>query len=116
MNQISSYNELSDAIKGYLALYENHSFKNAIYAGGNTFRYDAKTSSSPDNVRIYGNWYHTHSESKKEVTHKWFALLKFNKDGKVTRINDFFDGKFDAELSSNTDPQIIGMAMAGVVN
>ena len=91
LNQISSYNELSDAIKGYLALYENHSFKNAIYAGGNTFRYDAKTSSSPDNLRIYGNWYHTHSESKKEVTHKWFALLKFNKDGKVTRINDFFD-------------------------
>jgi len=91
MNQISSYNELSDAIKGYLALYENHSFKNAIYAGGNTFRYDAKTSSSPDNLRIYGNWYHTQSESKKEVTHKWFALLKFNKDGRVTRINDFFD-------------------------
>ena len=76
---------------GLLSLNENHSFKNAIYAGGNTFRHDAKTSSSPDNVRIYGNWYHTHSESKKEVTHKWFALLKFNKDGKVTRVNDFFD-------------------------
>ena len=91
LNQSSSINELSDAIKGYLALYENHSFKNGRYHGGNTFRYDGKTSSSPDNLRIYGNWYHTHSESKKEVTHKWFALLRFNKDGKVTRVNDFFD-------------------------
>ena len=91
LNQSISFNEVSDAIKGFLAIYDNHSFKNAIYAGGNTFRYDAKTSSSPDNVRIYGNWYHTHSESKKEVTHKWFAQLRFNKDGKVTRINHFYD-------------------------
>jgi hypothetical protein len=91
LNQSSSFNEVSDAIKGFLSIYENHSFKDAIYAGGNTFRFDAKTTSSPDNVRIYGNWYHTHSESKKEVTHKWFALLRFNKDGKVTRINHFYD-------------------------
>ena len=91
LNQYSSYDEISDALKGYLALYEDHSFKNAEYAGGNTFRYEAETSSSPKGVRIYGNWYHTHSESKKEVTHKWFALLRFNKDGKVFSINDFFD-------------------------
>ena len=32
------------------------------------------------------------------------------------RIIVFFEGKIVAELSSNTDPQIIGMAMAGVVN
>ena len=64
LSQSSSYDEVSDAIKGYLALYENHSFKDAGYAGGNTFRYNAKTSSSPNGVRIYGNWYHTHSESK----------------------------------------------------
>ena len=91
LNQSSTYKELSDAIKGYLALYEDHSFKNAAYAGGNTYRYDTKISSSPNNVRIYGNWYHTHSESDKEVTHKWFAVLGFNKDGKVISVNDFFD-------------------------
>jgi len=103
LSQSSSYVEVSDAIKGYLALYENHSFKDAGYAGGNTFRYNAKTSSSPNGVRIYGNWYHTHSESKKEVTHKWFALLRFNKDGKVFSINDFFDvtGFLSQHLETN---------------
>jgi len=91
LNETSPYNEVSEAIKGYLATYENHNLKDVGYVGGNIYNSSMKPNSNPNNIRVYGNWHHTHSESGVDVSHKWFAVARFNEDGKIYRFNDFFD-------------------------
>ena len=37
------------------------------------------------------DWHHTHTESGKDVSHKWMAVIWFDEAGKIHQFNDFFD-------------------------
>lgn len=47
--------------------------------------------SVPNNIRVYGAWTTTHSETGVEIALKWFAIGNINADGKVVSWNEFFD-------------------------
>ena len=43
------------------------------------------------NVRVYGTWTATHTETGKDIGVKFFSLVNFNKDGKIISASDYFD-------------------------
>lgn len=90
MSEFDSKETLSEALKGYMAAYENHALKNTRFFAGSTYS-SMEASSSPDVIRVYGDWHHRHTESEIDVSHKWMAVIFFNKDGKIHEFWDYFD-------------------------
>ena len=60
------------------------------YYGGSLYSTD-QTSSSPNALRVYGNWSLTDPESGNDIAYKWMGVLRFNEDGKVFDFADWFD-------------------------
>lgn len=81
---------LMAALDGYIAMYDNHELRDIKFFGGSTYSSE-ETSDNPNDIRVYGNWHHTHAETGKAVSHKWMALMRFNSDGQIYLFNDFFD-------------------------
>ena len=92
--------------EGYFTEYDNISFTPGInlpnenvvdgFWGGSNFRSNGSESSSqpsinPNNIRVYGTWNSTHTESGKETFSKWYAIINFNSAGKIVRFNDWFN-------------------------
>ena len=90
----------------YFTEYDNISFTPGInlpnenvvngFWGGSNFRSDGSESSSqpsinPNNIRVYGTWNSTHTETGKETFSKWYAIINFNSAGKIVRFNDWFN-------------------------
>jgi tetratricopeptide (TPR) repeat protein len=46
---------------------------------------------NPNAVRVYGTWTPTHKETGKKVSNKWYGLIIFNEDGKISYFSDWFD-------------------------
>ena len=46
---------------------------------------------NPNAVRVYGTWTPTHKETGKKVSNKWYGLIIFNEDGKISFFSDWFD-------------------------
>ena len=64
--------------------------------GGSNFRSNGSESSSqqsinPNNIRVYGTWNSTHTETNKKTYSKWYAIINFNSAGKIVRFNDWFN-------------------------
>ena len=87
----ASKTDLRTALQGYMSMYNSSSFKNDIYYGGNLYSSNDDVSSNPNGIRIYGDWHHTHIESGVEVSHKWMAIARLNRDGKIYQFVDYFD-------------------------
>ena len=83
--------DLRTALEGYLSMYNESSFKNGNYYGGNLYSMQGDVSDNPNATRIYGDWHHTHMESGTKVSHKWMAVLMFNEDGQAHTFMDYFD-------------------------
>jgi hypothetical protein len=83
--------DLRTALEGYLSVYNESSFKNDSYYGGNLYSSKDDVSSSPNGIRIYGDWHHTHMESGKAVSHKWMSIVLLNEDGQIHEFIDYFD-------------------------
>ena len=90
MSEFDSKEVLAKALNGYMAAYDNHALKNTRFFAGSTFS-TMQANDSPDVIRVYGDWHHTHTESNKDVSHKWMAVVFFNKDGKIHEFWDYFD-------------------------
>ncbi|MBL4904787.1 MAG: nuclear transport factor 2 family protein, partial [Flavobacteriaceae bacterium] len=85
--------EYSDHIKEVHEAYENLTYTEGIVLADNTlingmfsgsvFPKDMATS-TPNNVRVYGTWTATHTETGKEVAAKWYMIIGVNADGKIT--------------------------------
>ena len=60
------------------------------YYGGSLYSTD-ETASSPNGIRIYGNWTFNDPETGVEVSYKWMGVVAFNDDGKVHNFADWFD-------------------------
>lgn len=91
LDQYESLDVLASALNGYMSLYDNHELRDIRFFGGNTYSDTGETSDSPNAIRVYGNWYHTHTETQVDVTHKWVGIMWFNEDGKIHQFSDFFD-------------------------
>ena len=91
--------EFLETIQGYHNDFEDITYYEGIvqpdttmngWWSGSIFPQDLAYS-VPNNVRIYGVWTSTHSESGAEIALKWFALGNVNVDGKIVSWNEFFD-------------------------
>ena len=90
-NQFDSKQDLADAIDSYMEFYDDHALKNTTFYGGSIYSTDKPNSDPNTGIRVYADWYHKHSETGKEVSHKWMALVWFNEAGKIYEFRDFFD-------------------------
>ena len=102
-----SKDELKVALTNYMNAFDNLKFTPGInlpggnlvdgFWGGSRYRSDGNentsslSSSNPNNIRVYGTWSSTHTESGKETFSKWYAIVNFNDIGKIVRFNDWFN-------------------------
>jgi ketosteroid isomerase-like protein len=92
-NHLSDYSNkqfLLDELKKYFSAYEKHTMNDVTYYSGSIYSTD-KTSDDPNQIEVFGNRYHTHTATGKELSHKWMAVLRFDKEGKIYFFSDFFD-------------------------
>ena len=90
-DEFDTKEDLSNAINSYMEIYDDHALKNTTFYGGSFYSTDKPNSDPNTGIRVYGDWYHKHTETGKEVSHKWMALVWFNEDGKIYEFRDFFD-------------------------
>ncbi|MAW08926.1 MAG: hypothetical protein CBD60_01370 [Flavobacteriaceae bacterium TMED200] len=90
-NEFDSKEDLANAIAAYMENYDDHALKNTTFYGGSIYSTDKSNSNPNTGIRVYGDWYHKHTETGKEVSHKWMALIWFNEAGKIYEFRDFFD-------------------------
>jgi hypothetical protein len=82
--------DLTAAVNFYINNFDNITFTKDDYYGGSLYSTD-QTSSSPNTLRVYGNWSLTDPESANDIAYKWMGVLRFNEDGKVFDFADWFD-------------------------
>ena len=58
--------------------------------GGNVYPTD-QAMSGPNNVRMYGTWNVTNSNTGKAVSFKHYLVWNFNEDGKVHTVTEYAD-------------------------
>jgi hypothetical protein len=87
------------SIKGYHDNFDNIKYTAGIampdslaggYWSGSAFPKETATI-MPTNIRVYGTWTATHTESGKDIGVKWFSLVSLNEDGKLVQVSDYFD-------------------------
>lgn len=98
-NQWLGKEELMAALKNYHDNFDNIRWNEGIvlrdstvngYWSGSVYP-EEFANSSGDNVRVYGTWTATHTESGKEIGVKFFSLIGFNEDGLIISASDYFD-------------------------
>ena len=90
MNVTKTKADLTSAVNFYIDNFDNITFTDDDYYAGSLFSTD-QTSSSPNGLRVYGNWSFTDPDSGADIAYKWMGVLRFNKDGKVFDFADWFD-------------------------
>ena len=99
--------ELKGALTNYMNSFDDLKFTPGInlpggnvvdgFLGGSRYRSDGAentsslSSANPNNIRVYGTWSSTHTESGKATYSKWYAIVNFNENGKIVRFNDWFN-------------------------
>ena len=103
--QLLSYKDFQLAVKGYFDNFDNLEFlegegpnmnpdadpnANSAYWSGSLYS-SATPSSEPNGLRVYGVWKWKHTESGAEGGNKWYGLINFGDDGKITGFSDWMD-------------------------
>jgi|TARA_B100001094_G_C18056631_1_gene732830 hypothetical protein len=103
--QLLSYEDFQLAVKGYFDNFDNLEFlegegpnmnpdadpnANSAYWSGSLYS-SATPSSEPNGLRVYGVWKWKHTESGAEGGNKWYGLINFGDDGKITGFSDWMD-------------------------
>ena len=91
--------DLKAAAQSYMDNFDDISFEpggaiigeDGAYFAGSIFSDVRKTSNSPNRLRIHGVWSGKHIESGAPFHLKFFIIQEFNDDGKVIRLNEWFD-------------------------
>ena len=98
-NQWLGKTELLEALKGYHDNFDNIQWHEGIilpdttagaYWSGSVFP-EATATNTSTNIRIYGTWTATHTESGKEIGVKFYSLMVFNEEGVIVQGSDYFD-------------------------
>ena len=103
--QLLNYEDFQLAVKGYFDNFDNLEFlegegpnmnpdadpnANSAYWSGSLYS-SATPSSEPNGLRVYGVWKWKHTESGAEGGNKWYGLINFGDDGKITGFSDWMD-------------------------
>ena len=82
-------------VKIFMSIYENKMLEDAQYSAA------LNEENLPDgNVRVYGTWNSTFAKTGKKSKLKWYAVIKFNEEGKIVHQMEWFDS---ADLSKEFD-------------
>ena len=89
---------MKENISFYMANFENASFSegsglpgtDVAFWGGNTYPVE-EAMSGPNNVRMYGTWDITNSNTGKSANFKQYCVWSFNEDGKVHTVTEYLD-------------------------
>ena len=95
---IQGIDNMKENISFYMANFENASFSEGTglpgtdvgFWGGNFYPAD-NMMSGPNNIRIYGSWNVTNSNTGKTVNFKQYCVWNFNEDGKVHSVTEYLD-------------------------
>ena len=90
MNVSKTKEDLTAAVNWYISSFDNITFTEDVYYGGSLYSTE-ETSSTPNGIRVYGNWSLNDPDSGTEIGYKWMGVLRFNEDGKVYDFADWFD-------------------------
>jgi hypothetical protein len=91
--------DLLAALKNYHENFDNIRFTPGVitpevreggYWSGSVFPKETATT-EPNNIRVYGTWNATHTETGKQIGVKYFALIVVNDEGKIAMASDYFD-------------------------
>jgi len=91
--------DLLAALKNYHDSFEDIRFMPGVitpdttangYWSGSVFP-EGTATSTPDNIRVYGTWNATHTETGKPIGVKFYALVSVNDEGKIASASDYFD-------------------------
>ena len=95
---IQGIDNMKENISFYMANFENASFSEGTglpgtdvgFWGGNFYPAD-NMMSGPNNIRMYGSWNVTNSNTGKTVNFKQYCVWNFNEDGKVHSVTEYLD-------------------------
>jgi len=100
-NKLLGYDDLKVQIQQYFDQFDDVTFTEgegllnpnapAYWAGSHFSSGENMATTSPVQMRIYGTWSGTHTESGAKVFNKYYGLFGFNSDGKIAGISDWMD-------------------------
>tara|TARA_E500000331_G_scaffold54948_1_gene48613 strand:+ start:305 stop:877 length:573 start_codon:yes stop_codon:yes gene_type:complete len=103
--ELLNYEDFQSAVQGYFDNFDNIFFSegegpnmnpdadpnaNSAYWSGSLYS-SATPSSEPNGLRVYGVWKWKHTETGAEGGNKWYGLINFGDDGKITGFSDWMD-------------------------
>ncbi|QBA64961.1 nuclear transport factor 2 family protein [Muriicola soli] len=98
-NQWLGKEDLLGALKNYHENFEDIQFTPGVvtpettangYWSGSVFP-EGTATDEPVNIRVYGTWNATHTETGKPIGVKFYALISVNDEGKIASASDYFD-------------------------
>ncbi|NNJ88279.1 MAG: nuclear transport factor 2 family protein [Eudoraea sp.] len=98
-NQWLGKEDLLAALKNYHDNFEDIQWTSGVstpqtseggYWSGSVFP-EGSATSTPNDIRVYGTWNATHTETGKPIGAKFFALITVNEEGKISSASDYFD-------------------------
>ena len=103
--QLLGYDEFKSAVQGYFDNFDEIEFmegegpnmnpnadpnENSAYWSGSLYS-SATPTDNPDGLRVYGVWKWKHTETGAEGGNKWYGLINFGDDGKISGFSDWMD-------------------------
>ena len=103
--QLVGYDEFKSAVQGYFDNFDEIEFmegegpnmnpnadpnENSAYWSGSLYS-SATPTDNPDGLRVYGVWKWKHTETGAEGGNKWYGLINFGDDGKISGFSDWMD-------------------------
>jgi len=103
--QLVGYDEFKSAVQGYFDNFDEIEFmegegpnmnpnadpnENSAYWSGSLYS-SATPTDNPDGLRVYGVWKWKHTETGAIGGNKWYGLINFGDDGKISGFSDWMD-------------------------
>jgi len=103
--ELIGYDGFKSTVQGYFDNFEEIEFlegegpnmnpnadpnANSAYWSGSLYS-SATPTDNPDGLRVYGVWKWKHTETGAEGGNKWYGLINFGDDGKITGFSDWMD-------------------------
>ena len=63
---------------------------NYAYWSGSLYS-EGETNTDPNVMRVYGTWSTVHTETGAPVYNKWYGVINFNEDNKISTFSDWMD-------------------------
>jgi hypothetical protein len=92
--------ELLALIKSYHDNFDNITYTEGIvlpnntangFFSGNQYSSDGTVNTVANDIRMYGTWNATHTETGKPVGAKFFSVASFNEDNKIVMMTDYWN-------------------------